>query len=133
MLQWGATRSIELQLIQPGSPTQNAHVESLNGRVRDELLNAHTFLDIQEARRRAECWRQDYDETRPHSSLGYRTPKEFARTFSIIPLSQLLVVPNAASRHRRSRAPSVGAVGSKRQHRSLESLAEVPQRSPQKA
>jgi putative transposase len=89
MLQWAATKSIDLQFIQPGKPTQNAQVESLNGRVRDELLNAHTFLDIQDARQRAECWRQDYNEIRPHSSLGYRTPKEFARTFSIIPPSQL--------------------------------------------
>jgi len=89
MLQWAATRSIDLQFIQPGKPTQNAQVESLNGRVRDELLNAHTFLDIQDARQRAECWRQDYNEIRPHSSLGYRTPKEFARVFSIIPPSQL--------------------------------------------
>jgi transposase InsO family protein len=58
-------------------------------RVRDELLNTHTFLDIQDARQRAEHWRKDYNEIRPHSSLGYRTPKEFARVFSIIPRSQL--------------------------------------------
>ena len=89
MLQWAATKSIDLQFIQPGKPSQNAQVESLNGRVRDELLNAHTSLDIQDARQRAECWRRDYNEIRPHSSLGYRTPKEFARVFSIIPPSQL--------------------------------------------
>lgn len=89
MLQWAATKSIDLQFIQPGKPTQNAHVESLNGRVRDELLNAHTFLDIQDARQHAEDWRKDYNEIRPHSSLGYRTPEEFARASSIIPPSQL--------------------------------------------
>lgn len=89
MLQWAATKSVDLQFIQPGKPTQNAQVESLNGRVRDELLNAHTFLDIQDARLRAEAWKKDYNETRPHSSLGYRTPKEFAQVFSIIPPSQL--------------------------------------------
>lgn len=89
MLQWAATKTIDLQFIQPGKPTQNAQVESLNGRVRDELLNAHTFLDINDARERAETWRKDYNEIRPHSSLGYRTPQEFARTFSIIPSSQL--------------------------------------------
>jgi putative transposase len=89
MLQWGAAKFIALQFIQPGKPTQNAKVESLNGRVRDELLNAHTFLDIHDARERAETWRKDYNEIRPHSSLGYRTPKEFARVFSIISPSQL--------------------------------------------
>jgi putative transposase len=89
MLEWAATKSIDLQFIQPGKPTQNAHVESLNGRVRDELLNAHTFLDIHDARQRAEHWRKDYNEIRPHSSLGYRTPEEFVRGFSIIPPSQL--------------------------------------------
>jgi transposase InsO family protein len=89
VLQWAATKSIDLQFIQPGKPTQNAQIKSLNGRVRDELLNAHTFLDIQDARQQTESWRQDYNETRPHSSLGYRTPKEFARVFSIIPPSQL--------------------------------------------
>ena len=88
MLQWAATKSIDLQFIQPGKPAQNANVESLNGRVRDELLNAHTFLDIHDARERAETWRMDYNEIRPHSSLGYRTPKEFARVFSTIPSSQ---------------------------------------------
>jgi putative transposase len=89
MLQWAAAKSIDLQFIQPGKPTQNAQVESLNGRVRDELLNAHTFLDIEDARQRAEHWREDYNEIRPHSSLGYRTPEEFARAFTIIPPSQL--------------------------------------------
>jgi putative transposase len=88
MLQWAATKSVDLQFIQPGKPTQNANVESLNGRVRDELLNAHTFLDIHDARDRAEAWRKDYNEIRPHSSLGYRTPEEFARVFSTIPSSQ---------------------------------------------
>jgi putative transposase len=89
MFQWAATKSIDLQFIQPGKLTQNALVESLNGRVRDELLNAHTFLDIQDARQRAEHWRKDYNGIRPHSSLGYQTPEEFARASSIIPPSQL--------------------------------------------
>jgi putative transposase len=89
MLQWAAAKSIDLQFTQPGKPTENAQVESLNGRVRDELLNAHAFLDVQDARQRAEHWRKDYNETRPHSSLGYRTPEEFARAFTIIPPSQL--------------------------------------------
>lgn len=89
MLHWAASSSIDLQFIQPGKPTQNAQVESLNGRIRDELLNAHVFLDIEDARLRADQWKQDYNEIRPHSSLGYRTPSEFARVFPITPPSQL--------------------------------------------
>jgi putative transposase len=88
VLQWAATKSIDLQFIRPGKPTQNANVESLNGPVGDELLDAHTFLDIHDARERAETWRKDYNEIRPHSSLGDRTPKEFARVFSTIRPSQ---------------------------------------------
>ena len=61
----------------------------LNGRIRDELLNAHVFIDIEDARRRADQWKQDYNEIRPHSSLEYRTPREFARVFPFMPSSQL--------------------------------------------
>jgi transposase InsO family protein len=64
--------------IDPGKPTQNAQIESLNGKIRDELLNAHSFMTIFEARREAADWWQDYNEVRPHSALGYRTPREFA-------------------------------------------------------
>lgn len=88
MLRWAADRGIQLHFIQPGKPTQNANIESLNGRIRDELLNLHSFTSIFEARDIAEQWRVDYNETRPHSSLGYLTPKEFAERFEIIPPSQ---------------------------------------------
>jgi putative transposase len=81
MLQWGAERNVELHFIQPGKPTQNAKIESLNGRIRDELLNAHCFATIENVRSLAETWRRDYNEVRPHSTLGGLTPREYANKF----------------------------------------------------
>ncbi|AUV30008.1 hypothetical protein C2U48_03970 [Escherichia coli] len=67
-----------LTLIQPGKPTQNGFIESFNGRFRDECLNEHWFSDIVHARKIINDWRQDYNECRPHSTLNYQTPSEFA-------------------------------------------------------
>jgi putative transposase len=89
MLRWGAEQKIDLHFIQPGKPTQNGNVESLNGRIRDELFNMHRFTSIFEARRRTEAWRVDYNDVRPHSAIGYRTPKEFAEAFKTTQPSQL--------------------------------------------
>ncbi|MEF3147920.1 integrase core domain-containing protein [Klebsiella quasipneumoniae] len=69
---------VELRLIQPGKPTQNGFIESFNGRFRDECLNEHWFSDIVHARKIINDWRLDYNECRPHSSLNYLTPAEFA-------------------------------------------------------
>ncbi len=77
-LAWCVERGIELVHIQPGKPTQNAYVESFNGRLREECLNVSWFQNLFEARRQIAAWRQEYNEERPHSSLGYRTPREFA-------------------------------------------------------
>ena len=74
--QWAYERGIPLRFIEPGKPVQNAVMESFNGRLRDECLNQHWFLDLADARRIVEDWRIDYNQVRPHSSLGYRTPKE---------------------------------------------------------
>ncbi len=89
MLRWGAERDMKLHFIAPGKPTQNGSIESLNGKIRDELFNMHRFTTIFEARRRAEAWRTDYNEVRPHSALAYRTPKEFAEAFKINQNSRL--------------------------------------------
>ncbi|MDQ2664152.1 MAG: integrase core domain-containing protein, partial [Candidatus Eremiobacteraeota bacterium] len=89
MLRWGAERSVLLHFIEPGKPTQNAQIESLNGKIRDELLNAHSFVSIFEARRTATDWRHDYNDIRPHSALGYQTPREFAEQFKTTKTSQL--------------------------------------------
>jgi putative transposase len=82
MLRWGAENAIELHFIDPGKPTQNAHVEWFNGKARDEFLNLHSFLTIDQARDAAAAWRIDYNEVRPHSALGNLTPTEFAKTFT---------------------------------------------------
>lgn len=78
MLRWAADRNVQLHFIQPGKPTQNAKIESLNGRIRDELLNPHLFRSLDEVRAAAERWRVDYNNIRPHSALDYLTPREFA-------------------------------------------------------
>jgi putative transposase len=77
-LAWCVERQIELLHIQPGKPTQNARVESFHGRLRDECLTVSWFQNLFDARRKIAAWRIDYNEERPHSSLGYCTPKEFA-------------------------------------------------------
>jgi putative transposase len=77
-LAWCVERQIELVHIQPGKPTQNARVESFHGRLREECLNVSWFQNLFDARRKIAAWRTEYNEERPHSSLGYRTPKEFA-------------------------------------------------------
>ena len=75
---WAYSHGIELRLIEAGKPTQNAYVESFNGKFRDECLNEHWFATLAEARRQIAAWRIDYNENRPHSSLANVTPAEFA-------------------------------------------------------
>jgi putative transposase len=77
-LAWCVERQIELVHIQPGKPTQNARVESFHGRLREECLSVSWFQNLFDARRKIAAWRTEYNEERPHSSLGYKTPKEFA-------------------------------------------------------
>jgi hypothetical protein len=77
---WSEERGVRLEFIQPGKPTQNAYIESFNGRLRDECLNANWFTSLSDARRKIETWRLDYNQQRPHSSLGYLPPAGFART-----------------------------------------------------
>jgi putative transposase len=77
-LGWCEERKIQLIHIQAGRPMQNGHVESFNGRLRDECLNASWFRNLADARTQISNWRDEYNGERPHSSLGYRTPNEFA-------------------------------------------------------
>jgi putative transposase len=76
-LSWGVDWKIDLAYIQPGKPVQNAHVESFNGKLRDECLNVSWFRNLWQARARIEAWRKEYNSERPHSSLGYQTPEAF--------------------------------------------------------
>ena len=81
-LAWCIERKIELIHIQPGKPTQNAHVESFHGRLREECLRVSWFHNLFDARRKIANWRREYNEQRPHSSLNYQTPLEFAAALS---------------------------------------------------
>lgn len=81
-LAWCIERRIDAVHIQPGKPTQNAHVESFHGRLRDECLNVSWFWNLWDARRKIAAWREQYNTRRPHSALGYLTPEEFARAAS---------------------------------------------------
>ena len=76
---WSEQKRIGIRHIQPGKPVQNAHIESFNGKLRDECLNMNWFLNLGDAREKIEDWRRHYNHERPHSSLGYRTPVEFSR------------------------------------------------------
>ncbi len=78
MFDWSERTGVRLRFIEPGKPVQNAYVESFNGRLRDECLNEHLFVNLKEARQIIEEWRIDYNTNRPHSSLNGLTPTEFA-------------------------------------------------------
>jgi putative transposase len=75
---WAHRHGVALSFIQPGKPVQNAFIESFNGKLRDECLNENYFTSLIDAKTTIEAWRRDYNDTRPHSSLGDLTPTEFA-------------------------------------------------------
>jgi putative transposase len=75
---WAYQRGIQLDFIRPGKPVENAHIESFNGRLRDECLNVQQFFSLADARTKIEAWRIDHNHQRPHGSLGHLTPVEFA-------------------------------------------------------
>jgi putative transposase len=77
-LAWCLDRRIELVPIRPGKPIENAYVESFHGRLREECLQLSWFRNLFEARRQIAAWREHYNQRRPHSSLAYQTPVEFA-------------------------------------------------------
>jgi len=79
MLTWAHTRNVMLRLIEPGKPNQNAYIESFNGRLRDECLNEHWFLNLAHARTLIEAWRREYNEERPKKALGGLTPAAYAK------------------------------------------------------
>ena len=91
--QWAHRRGVKLHFIDPGKPIQNAFVESFNGRFRDECLNEHWFDNLHHARALVSEWMEDYHTQRPHSSLDYKTPAEFARSAS--PLGGFVVNDSA--------------------------------------
>ncbi len=78
---WAYEQGLTLRFIEPSKPHQNAYIESFNGKFRDECLNEHWFLSMRHAQAIIADWRLEYNEARPHSALGYRTPKEFVERF----------------------------------------------------
>jgi putative transposase len=75
---WAYHHGVQLQFIRPGKPVENAYIESFNGRLRDELLNGELFMGLLDARQKLEAWRRDYNQNRPHSSIGDLTSVGFA-------------------------------------------------------
>lgn len=101
---WLRDLEIEILYIKPGSPWENAYIESFHDKLRDELLNREIFGSLREARIILESWRCEYNEERPHSSLGYQTPTEFAASCEI-PLRPTASAPFRSASTGRSSTP----------------------------
>lgn len=95
--QWCEERKITMQYIQPGKPMQNAYVERNNGSIRRELLNAYLFHSLSEVRALCEEWRMDYNNHRPHKSLGYMSPVKYAEECSKGSDTDLQLYPQTAN------------------------------------
>ena len=78
---WAYARGVKIEFIQPGKPVQNAFIESFNGSFRDECLNMHWFLCLPDAKPTIEAYRRDYNDYRPHSSLGGLTPTQYTEMY----------------------------------------------------
>jgi putative transposase len=76
---WAYWNGVKLDFSRPGKPTDNAFIESFNGKFRQECLNQNWFLSLDDVQERVDAWRRDYNEERPQSSLGQRSPTEFAK------------------------------------------------------
>lgn len=90
---WAYRQGVKIDFIQPGKPTQNAFIESFNGRFREECLNDNQFVTIVEAQVVIEAWRTDYNDERPHGSLNGLTPREFAEQHTTKLQTQRPLVP----------------------------------------
>ena len=84
ILKWAGDNDVDWHYIDPGKPQQNGFIESFNGSLRDELLNEEIFDTLDDARRKLALWRYDYNNVRPHSSLGNQTPAEARRALEQI-------------------------------------------------
>ena len=93
---WLARAEITTLYVEPGAPWENGYAESFQARLRDELLNAESFADLREAQALAHRWKREYNEERPHSSLGYLTPAEFAAGQPDLPLGATPLAPGQA-------------------------------------
>jgi putative transposase len=91
---WAYEYGVTLDFSRPGKPTDNALIESFNGSFRDECLNTNWFLSVDDARKKVDTWRRDYNGFRPHSSLGNLTPEQFRDQHNRSPKSLRLVCPD---------------------------------------
>ena len=80
ILQWASKYNVDWHYITPGKPSENGFTESLNGKIRDECLNEHIFINLHHAQAILQEWKEDYNTQRPHSSLGYKTPMEYLKS-----------------------------------------------------
>ena len=108
---WAYQTGVTLDFSRSGKPTDNAYIESFNGSFRDECLNVNWFLSMEDARTKIEAWRQEYNEFRPHSSLGEKTPEQFLGSASSSATADL---PSPGSPTRSVIEP--GAVSAKRRN-----------------
>jgi putative transposase len=97
ILAWSKDHRVDWHYIEKGKPMQNGYIESFNGRMRDELLNESLFFGLDHARSAVLEWMEDYNTTRPHSSLGYRTPATFAATLTATGYDAALYSGSASS------------------------------------
>ncbi|MGQ7301310.1 IS3 family transposase [Marinobacter nauticus] len=94
MDRWAYERNIEIDFSRPGKPTDNATVESFNGRLRQECLNENWFLSLADAREKIEAWRAFYNQVRPHSALEWSTPSDYARKHAVSRRKQKQLEPD---------------------------------------
>jgi len=82
--EWAHRNNVKLDFIRPGKPIENAYIESFNGRLRQECLNQIWFSSLEDAKIKIEAWRTDYNEHRPHTSLGNQTPVQFEAEWQLL-------------------------------------------------
>jgi putative transposase len=121
---WAYSNGVHLDFIRPGKPVENEHIESFNGKLRDECLNVEVFFNLADARRKLYLWRRDYNHHRPHSALDDRTPVEFAAQSSRGKDCDGTALEDAARLPLSHRSTTAGSIGKRIPHPtvSLESL-----------
>lgn len=92
---WCYEHGVKLDFSRPGKPTDNAFVESFNGRLREECLNTHWFESIEDARAKLSSWKEEYNFRRPHSALDFQTPSEFAAAMRFFRNQEPNIMPNS--------------------------------------
>lgn len=100
MDRWAYEHGVGIDFSRPGKPTDNARVESFNGRLRKECLNAQWFMSLTDAQEKIEAWRREYNESRPHSALDWATPAEFARRCALQGASAIPEEPEISTSER---------------------------------